>query len=221
MELIREVSLILTKNTAESIAAHLRLSILRGDLKSNEPLRQDKIAEELGVSKVPVREALVQLKAEGLVTLYTNRGAFISALTAAEASEIYTIRIALETVALEAAIPHLTAPILMQAENILRVMDVETDTARWNELNWDFHAQLYQAAQMPRLISILEPLHMNVARYLVLYLKNLGFQATSQQEHYAILQACRDGNVTQAVGLLRQHLLSASTTLATFLMSET
>ncbi len=212
--------MVLAKNTAENAADYLRMAILRGEIKSHEPLRQDKIAEELGISKIPIREALVQLKAEGLVTLHPNRGAFVSALSAAEAREIYTIRIALETVVLEAAIPALTPSMLMQAENTLRVMDVETDVARWTELNWQFHAQLYQAADMPRVISILEPLHVNVSRYLVLYLNNLGFQATSQSEHYAILEACRAGNATQALELLRVHLQSASTTLATFLMSE-
>lgn len=212
--------MVLVKNTAEHVAEYLRMAILRGDIKSNEPLRQDKIAEELGISKIPIREALVQLKGEGLVTLQPNRGAFVSTLNAAEAAEIYTIRIALETVALESAIPHLTPALLVQAENTLRVMDVEADVARWTELNWQFHAQLYQAAQMPRLISILEPLHVNVARYLVLYLNDLGFQTTSQSEHYAILQTCRAGNVPEAVRLLRQHLQSASTTLTTFLMTE-
>ncbi len=212
--------MVLAKNTAEYVAEYLRMAILRGEIKSNEPLRQDKIAEELGISKIPIREALVQLKVEGLVTLHPNRGAFVSSLNAAEAGEIYTIRIALETVALESAIPHHTPAQLMQAENTLRVMDVETDVARWTELNWQFHAQLYQAGQLPRLISILEPLHINVARYLVLYLNDLGFQTTSQSEHYAILQACRAGNRPQAVQLLRQHLQSASTTLATFLRSE-
>ena len=208
------------KNTAENVADYLRMAILRGEVKSNEPLRQDKIAVELGISKIPIREALVQLKAEGLVTLHPNRGAFVSTLSAAEASEIYTIRIALETVALEAAIPRLTPSMLMQAENTLRVMDVETDVARWTELNWQFHAQLYQAADMPHLINILEPLHVNVSRYLVLYLNNLGFQTTSQNEHYTILDACRTRNATYALDLLRVHLQSASTTLATFLMSE-
>lgn len=212
--------MVLAKNTAEHVAEYLRMAILRGEIKSNEPLRQEKIAEELGISKIPIREALVQLKAEGLVILHPNRGAFVSTLNAAEASEIYTIRIALETVALESAIPHLTPAQLMQAENTLRVMDVETDAARWTELNWQFHAQLYQAAQLHRLISILEPLHVNVARYLVLYLNDLGFQTTSQNEHYAILQVCRAGNVPEAVQLLRQHLQSASTTLAAFLMSD-
>lgn len=212
--------MIAIKNTAEGIAAQLRDAILRGELKTGEPIRQDKIALELGVSKIPLREALVQLKAEGLVTLHTNRGAFVSALTAAEAREIFTIRLALETIALEASLPNLTPAQLMRAENVLRVMDVEPDTARWTQLNWQFHAQLYEAANMPRLLSILEPLHHNVARYMVLYLKDLGFHSVSQQEHYAILATCRTSDSPNALRLLRQHLQTASATLVTFLESD-
>jgi DNA-binding GntR family transcriptional regulator len=205
------------KNTAEAIAANIRAGILRGDLKSNEALRQDKIAVDLGVSKIPVREALVQLKAEGLVTLHTNRGAFVSALTAAEVAEIFSIRLSLESLALENAIPHLSQSQFIQAENILRLMDIEGDAANWAEQNWQFHAQLYAAANMPRVLSILEPLHLNVARYLVLYLKELGFQTRSQEEHYTILDACKARDVAEALRLLKQHLESASSSLVKFL----
>lgn len=205
------------KNTAESIAASIRTGILRGELKSNEALRQDKIALDLGVSKIPVREALVQLKAEGLVTLHTNRGAFVSSLTAAEVAEIFSIRLSLEVLALETAIPQLSNSQFIQAENVLRLMDVEGDAANWAEQNWQFHAHLYEAAKMPRLLSILEPLHLNVARYLVLYLNELGFQKASQDEHYAILAACKKRDTAEAVRLLRQHLESASQSLVKFL----
>ncbi len=204
-------------NTAENIAAELRAAILRGHLTSHTPLRQDKIAADFGVSKIPVREALVQLKAEGLVMLHPNRGAVVTALTATEAHEIYTIRVLLEGAALSYALPNLTPPMLLQAENVLRVMDMEQDSARWAELNWEFHASLYQAAAMPRLIALLEPLHMNVARYLVFYLNELGFQATSQQEHYALLAACREKKLEHAVEILTTHLQTASTTLVAYL----
>ena len=83
--------------TNESIADSLRADILRGNLKSGQALKQDEIAAQFGISKIPVREALVQLKTEGLVNFYHNRGAFVSEISAAEADEIYVMRIALET----------------------------------------------------------------------------------------------------------------------------
>src|SRR5215510_12062973 len=105
--------------TNESIADSLRADILRGNLKSGQALKQDEIAAQFGVSKIPVREALVQLKAEGLVNFYPNRGAFVSEISSAEADEIYVMRIALETAVLARAIPHLTVSHFKQAGEIL------------------------------------------------------------------------------------------------------
>jgi DNA-binding GntR family transcriptional regulator len=207
------------KPTPELIAAALRSAILRGELKDDQPLRQDKIAADFGVSKVPVREALVQLKSEGLIALHLNRGAFVAGLSADEAHEIYLIRIALETIALQHAIPNMSTADIVRAENVLRLMDIEADTGKWGELNWQFHVQLYHPANLPHAIKILEPLHISVTRYLVLYLDAMGFQARSQQEHYWILNACRLKDSHAAVELLRTHLQNAAQTLVKFLQN--
>lgn len=207
-------------NTPELVAQHLRQAILRGELKSEQPVRQDKVAEALGVSKVPVREALAQLKAEGLITYKTNRGAFVTGLSPAEVREIYLMRIALETLALEQAMPHLTKTHLARAQSALMVIDVEDDSAKWSELNWEFHAAIYRQAKMPHLLAMIEMLHVNVARYLVLYLDGMQFQTKSQAEHYKLLAACRERDVPTAVSLLKQHLLDASDALQTFLQTN-
>ena len=204
-------------NTQEMIVDAIRTAILRGKLKSNQPLRQDKIAAQFGVSKVPVREALVQLKAEGLVRFKTNRGAFVTSLSASEAHEIFLMRIALESIALEHAIPKLSKSDLARAASVLMVIDAEDDLTKWGELNWAFHATLYQAAKMPHLLEMIQILHRNVARYLVLYLADMDYQSKSQREHYAILDACRQKDVTMATTLLRQHMNDARQHLVTFL----
>ncbi|MGB0385448.1 MAG: GntR family transcriptional regulator [Ardenticatenaceae bacterium] len=204
-------------NTQEMIVEAMRQAILRGNLKSHQPLRQDKIAAQFGVSKIPVREALVQLKAEGLVRFKTNRGAFVSALSSSEANEIYLMRIALERIALEHAIPKLTKSDLARAESVLMVIDAEDDPTKWGELNWEFHAALYQPAKMPHLLDMIQILHRNVARYLVLYLADMDYQSKSQTEHHAILEACREQDIEQAVTLLQGHLHDAGQNLVTFL----
>ena len=206
-------------NTPELIARHLRQAILRGKLQSQQPLRQDKIAHELGVSKVPVREALAQLKAEGLVTYKTNRGAFVTGLSAAEAQEIYMMRISLETMALEHAIPKLTKTDIARAQSALLFIDAEDDPTKCAELNREFHNALYQPTQMHYLLSTLEMLHVNVGRYLVLYLDQMAFQTKSQAEHYAILDACRAGDCETAMQILTDHLLLASQQLQTHLQT--
>lgn len=209
-----------TQITTETIANALRSDILHGVYKSNAPLRQDEIAARFGVSKIPVREALQQLKAEGLVTFYPNRGAVVSTLSSAEVDEIYVMRIALETVVLQRAIPHLTIADLARAEALLATIDQERQAVRWIELNWEFHALLYHPANLPRLMRWISTLHINVARYMVLYLAGMDYQAASQQEHWAILGACRQGDIALATELLHGHLQSAADHLVAFLQQR-
>jgi DNA-binding GntR family transcriptional regulator len=199
------------------IAAALRTDIWLGNLKSGQPLRQDEIAARFGVSKIPVREALHQLKAEGIVTFYPNRGAVVSELSPAEVDEIYAMRAALEVTALQRALPRLTIADLARGEEILAALDQEQNMARWSELNWQFHFTLYNPANMPRLMESIKTLHFNVSRYLVIYLAIMDYQSISQAEHWQILDACRRGNIQAATQHLQQHLHAACEHLVTFL----
>jgi len=204
-------------NTPEYIVGALRNAILQGRYKANQPLRQDQIAEKFGVSKVPLREALVQLKAEGLVTFMPNRGAVVTELSAAEVDEIFTMRMALEATALERAIPNLRSADLIRAKSVLEIIEEEEDRSQWSELNWEFHAILYQAAQLPRLLNTIQMLHNNVARYLIIYLDRLSAQDISQKEHRAILSACRKADIETANRQLANHLRQACQRLMAFL----
>ncbi len=204
-------------STGDLIARSLRTDIMQGKLKSEEPLRQDDIAARFGVSKIPVREALIQLKAEGLVTFYPNRGAVVSRLSPTEVGEIFIMRIALETAVLRRALPNLTIANLAQAGEILDAIDQEQNIARWGDLNWRFHATLYTPADLPRLMQWVKTLHIQVARYLVIYLAGMDYQKASQDEHREILEACRHGNLQAATQHLTHHLQSASSHLISFL----
>jgi DNA-binding GntR family transcriptional regulator len=203
--------------TADLIATSLRSDIMQGRLEDGQPLRQDDIAARFGVSKIPVREALFQLKAEGLVDFLPNRGAIVAELSPAEAEEIFIMRVALETAVLRRAIPNLTIANLGQAEKALVVMDREKNVARWGELNWEFHATLYAPAKLPRLMEWVKTLHINVARYLVVYLAGMDRQNASQDQHRDILEACRRGNIEAAIAHLAHHLDAASDQLVEFL----
>ena len=207
--------------TNQTIADTLRDDILRGKLQGGQPLKQDEIAAQFEVSKIPVREALVQLQAEGLVNFYPNRGAFVSELTAAEADEIYVMRIALEKEILTRAIPHLTVAHFKRAGEILDTIDNESNIAKWGELNYEFHATLYSPAELPRVMKTIRALHTNIARYLVLYLAGMEYQEQSQREHRALLEACRWGDVEKAMAILEEHLRSASIHLIKYLNKPT
>ena len=201
--------------TAEKIADALRSAILNGTLQSGQPLRQDDIARDFDVSKIPVREALSRLEVEGLVTIRRNRGAVVTHLSFREVDEIYAMRIALETLALRRAIPAQTSADLAAAERILADIDIEKNLKRWAELNWNFHAALYRPSCMNILLKTVEGLHTNVARFLqVSQLGDLDYLAKSQNEHYRLLDSCRRKDVEEACVQLQRHLSGPVTHLA-------
>jgi len=194
------------KNTSNLVADTLRSAILQGKLRTGQSLKQDEIAAELDVSKIPVREALVQLQAEGLVELRQNRGAIVSKLSVNEINEIYIIRHALETLALENAIPNMEEGDFVQIAHILDCIDVETDHSKWVELNWQFHHALYRPSRMPHLIKTVHDLHNNVVRFFSAHPLGSDHLATSQREHRDLLALSRAGDIPGALELLRQHL---------------
>ena len=200
-------------STPDNIAAALREGIRSGWFKDGQRLRQDELAAELGVSKIPVREALRLLEAEGLVTLLPNRGAVVAPISAGEAQEIVELRVALESLALRLAIPNSDARIVHRAAEILDDLDRETDVARWSGLNWEFHAALYQPAERPRLLEMIRQQHAHVDRYMRLILSTLRHQDRSQEEHRALLSAYEGRDTDRAVGTLAQHIEAAGVLL--------
>lgn len=205
-------------STVDLIADSLRADILQDRLKSGQPLRQGEIATRFGVSKIPVREALFQLKGEGLVTFFPNRGAVVSELSIEEMDELYTLRIALETVALRRAIPHLTIADLNRVEKLLGALDQEQNAAQWGKLNWEFHSTLYHPANLPRLMEWVRTLHVNSTRYVIIYLlASPDHRQVTQDEHQQILEACRRGDAKAATVCLEHHLQSTANHLVAFL----
>jgi DNA-binding GntR family transcriptional regulator len=209
-----------TANTPDWIAGALRKAILIGEFKSGQPLPQDEIAAQFGVSKIPIREALLQLRAEGLVTFYPNRGAVVSALSAEEVDEIYSMRIALETLALRRAIPNFDKAGLIRAESLITIMDAERNALKWSELNWEFHAALYQPCNLPRLLDVIRALHANVQRYVVNYLTSTDYHTEAQRQHRVILKAVQRGNADAAAEQLARHLAQASDKMVAKLSAE-
>ncbi len=206
--------------TPVMIASALRRAILTGELRSGQALPQDEIAARYGVSKIPAREALVQLKAEGLVTLLPNRGAFVSALSAAEVAEIYAMREALETLALRRAVPNMSKADLVRAAALIELMDDERDLLAWSELNWDFHAELYRPSAMPRLLDHVRMLHTNVQRYLIVFLSSANYHAKAQSQHRLILSLCKRGEADKAAEALGRHLNQAAVKMTKLLMVD-
>jgi DNA-binding GntR family transcriptional regulator len=201
----------------------LRTQILRGHFPDGEALRQDALARQLGVSRIPIREALRQLEAEGLVTFTPHRGAVVSKLSLEEIDEVFALRADTETGLLRRAIPHLTLEHFNRLDEILiryeRALQ-RGEVAVWGELNWQFHSTLYAPAGRPITLGLMQRLHDHADRYVRVQLAVTHWESRASQEHRAIAAAARRKDTRRACALLRQHILSAGQSLVTFLREQ-
>ena len=194
----------------EYAAGSIREGITSGRYPLGSRLDQNALAGELGISTIPVREALRQLEAEGLVEISPRRGAFVAAISTAEMIEIYKIREALDTLAISEAVPNLTEADFRRVEAILDELEESTgvhDVDRTLALNRQFHGAIYAAAGMPRLVQMISNLTNRYSIYNKVYIPRHSEHST--QEHRAIFEACRARDVTRAVELTHDHLRSA------------
>lgn len=202
------------RSAPDLVAAVLREAILAGRLPTDRLLRQDELAQRLGVSKIPVREGLRQLEAEGLVTFHPNRGVAVASLSTAESREIVEMRVALESLALRHAVPAIGAPELGAAAALLDELDGEGEARRRSRLNWEFHAALYAPARRPLLLGTIQGLHARIDRYMRLVVAGPEHRARSQREHRALLAACERRDTDAAVTVLAAHVEAAGRRLA-------
>ncbi len=205
------------RTTAEFVEATLREAILTGVVAPGTPLRQEELAETFGVSRMPVREALRQLEAQALAEFHPHRGAVVAEISASDGADIGAIRMALEPMALRLSLPALTAADLDQAEELITEMDGEADPGRMGELNRRFHMTLYARAGRPRLLALTEQHLLAADRYLRFQFAALGYLPRSQDEHRALLAACRAGDADTACRLAEEHVGQAAEQLAAFL----
>jgi DNA-binding GntR family transcriptional regulator len=209
------------RTTPGMVADVLRDAIRSGTLKAGQPLRQDELAAQFGLSRIPVREALRQLEGEGLVTVNPHRGAVVSTLSNQELQEICEIRVALECTAIRLAVPHLTDRTLAHAAEILTETDRETEVLEhWSRNNWLFHSTLYLPAQRPRLLSMIKQLHDTVDRYLRLHVSALNYKTKGQEEHWQLLDACQHRDAAAAAYFLEQHIEAVAVLLAKYLPND-
>ena len=201
----------------------LRDRILRGKFPEGEPLRQDAIAEELGVSRIPVREALRQLEAEGLVTFNPHRGAVVSTLSLGEISELFEMRADMESDLVRRAVPLMTAADDERAEEILEAYETALrngEVPQYGELNWQFHATLYAPSERQFTLAMVKKLHQHSDRYLRMQLALTHGESRARQEHRAIAMAAKKRDAKKASQLMREHILGAGTALVTFLEEQ-
>jgi len=201
----------------------LRERILRGDYPEGEPLRQDALADELGVSRIPVREALRQLEAEGLVTFSPHRGAVVSSLSLSEIDELFELRADIECDLLRRAIPRMTSAQLDRATAVLDEFESALqagEAARWGPLNWHFHAALYAPANRNFTMGVLQKLHQHSDRYFRMQVLLARGGERANDEHRAIAAAVCKKDIAQACDLMHAHILGAGSSLVAWLEEQ-
>jgi DNA-binding GntR family transcriptional regulator len=210
--------LLTDKQPAEALYQQLKQDIRDNKLPIASPLKQEQLATEYGVSRIPIRDVLQRLKNEGWLTQSGKRGVMVHPLSATEAEDLYIMRMYLEPLILSHAMPKLNHQVLGQATDILEQLDQpKLSIAQHGDLNWQFHACIYQAAKRPTLFNNIANLHQLCSRYIGFHSVELDYKKTSQQEHYQLLEAIKGKQLGKAKAILKQHISEAGEILVAYL----
>ncbi|TNF21375.1 MAG: GntR family transcriptional regulator [Rhodobacteraceae bacterium] len=196
----------MSQSTADPIYEILRERIIGGAVSPGTALRQDEIARELGVSKIPVREALLKLEVDGFVTFRKNRGATVRDLSTGEILNLIEIRSALECRALDLAIPNMIEADYAAADEILATYAAATQEADLSALNLKFHQTLYEPCGNPILLRLISDVQQRIGPALRAFVTQTSGLQRPQAEHLEILAACRAQEGGRAASLLRDHI---------------
>jgi DNA-binding GntR family transcriptional regulator len=197
------------RTLSAAIVDRLRGAILGGEHAAGTQLRQDALATAFGVSRIPVREALFQLEAEGLVQMLPHKGAVVTALSMAEIDDVFDLRALLEPRLLENSIPRLSDAQFAALDAIQAAFDAIVDSGdvtRSGTLNAEFHMALYAAAELPRTSAVVSALLQTSDRYTRLQLASTRGLAKAGREHRELLALCRKRDVPAARRLLVAHI---------------
>ena len=188
------------------IVDQLRGRIVSGELQPGSAMRQERLASELGVSRLPVRDALMKLEAEGLVEVRRDRGTYVAPLSAADCVEVFDLRILLESDALSHAIPNHTQRSIRKVHAAQAELEAEDETVRWVEGDRRFHELLYEPSGRPRTLRFVSSLRDAVDRFYLARLKHDVRREAWKAEHRRLIQAVKAGDVECARACLVAHL---------------
>jgi DNA-binding GntR family transcriptional regulator len=194
------------RTVEEMVVAAIREAVLSGIFGPGDKLPQEKLAQALGASRIPVRAALRQLEAEGLVVFSPHRGATVRSLEPADVQEIYELRILLETFAVRSAIDKIAPAEIDELEEIAQELDRLGEGEEWLALRERFYSRLYAIARKPLTAEMIAKLRADVGRYWL----SLRLVDHSSTTHRVIIDAIREGDARHAELWLSEHLTSVS-----------
>lgn len=193
------------------ITDQLRQAILDGTHPAGVQLRQDALGEAYGVSRIPVREALFQLEAEGLVKIVPQKGAIVSELSLDEINDVFDLRVILEPRMLAQSAPDFTDDDFATLDDIQRRFEkaiAAGNISEWGQLNADFHMAMYVRARQPRTQTIVTALLQTSDRYTRMQLSTTTAMGIAEKEHAELIALCRNRKIDDACRFLERHIES-------------
>lgn len=213
----KPTAMMIPPTRAEAAADELRRRILDGVYPGGMQLRQAQLAEELGISRIPFREALVQLEAEGLVTTVPHKGSIVAEVMAEDVEEQFAFRALLEPELLRISAPRLTAEDFARLHQILQQYSTELrsqDASRWGHLNSELHSVLLSHADRPRMMAVAMQLLQSTDRFTRMQILLTDGRELAEAEHGDLVRLCEAGEFDAAAEVLRKHILGAGKGLA-------
>ncbi|MER8881392.1 GntR family transcriptional regulator [Mesorhizobium sp. M0500] len=205
--------------TAEEEAyRHIQRALRMGRYRAGDRLIPEEIATEIGMSRMPVREAFRQLAAEGLVLIRPNRGCIVAGLTLDEIHETFEIRSVLEGLAVRLAMPHIDVEVLEELERQLDRMEraSQTGSSDWVVRHQAFHLQICQLSNRPKLVRQIASLHVVIEPYLRIWFDYVDKPASARAEHEILIDVLRSGDAGKAEIVMRDHIVETAPLLANF-----
>ena len=211
------------RTLSDQLVSLVRDRILSGKVAPNSPIRQDALANELGISKIPLREALTRLEQEGLVNSHTNRGFFVRDLSASEAEEVYALRLKLEPDAVATAAMLATPEQHQAAKDTLATLYEMTEAGGEGvgSFNRAFHLALLRPSGQLITVNILERLHVLSERYVRKHLEPLGRDERANEEHREMMDAWLARDLERLRAVTIAHIAKTLEDLRQQLLTET
>ncbi|MBR3745781.1 MAG: GntR family transcriptional regulator [Selenomonadaceae bacterium] len=200
----------------ETVCEALRSAIRNGILEAGERLMEVQLAEELGISRTPVREAIRKLEQEGYVIMMPRRGTYVSSVSVNDIKEIFEIRSALESLSTGLAAMRIEPDELEKLRALLTEIEghiKRRDIDKIVETDIEFHGLLYQVSRNERLVTIISNLKEQLARFRTLSMSYPGRLQETLEEHRAMVEAIAAGNVDAARDAAERHMEQAEETL--------
>ncbi len=211
------------KPLREMVFESMREAIIQGRLKPGERLMEIQLADEMGVSRTPIREAIRKLELEGFVVMVPRKGAFVAGISVKDIVDVFEVRAALEALAAGLAAERITPDELEELErSLVAISEVSTkdDIDAMVETDTNFHELIYRASRNERLFQIVIHLKEQIQRFRTTSLSQPGRSKDALEEHRKMVEAISDRNVEVAQNLAREHIENAEQSMLNALRED-